>query len=287
MMKKLAILMATVAMGALVATPAYAGKPGGGNAASSKAVFSRDIGGVTFMPFTLPTDIDGNVLPLTDPATDCAPTGFDQPNDRLCTPWDTLYLLTDAIKTSTNGALEAVLSMECSLWTDSEAVANIGTTGSGGSRAGVEVRVFVDDVLMQPGPIVYCDRLQYIELTIPLLFVECALPPCPAVSSNDPFVVGLFQRTKNAHAYHFYLPNEATPTSLHTIEVEVRGIVQCFKDGAVANCSDSGIDIPKFIGSPPAEPGTIDGGTQAVIGKSTLVVEEHQNWRIMDDTVNP
>ena len=161
----------------------------------------------------------------------------------------------------------------------------IGATGSGGSRAGIEVRVYVDRVLMQPENIVYCDRLQYIELTVPVLTDSFG----GLVTSTDPFIVGLFQRTKNAHAFHFYLPNDATPTSLHTIEVEVRGIVQCFKDGLTVNCTDSGIDIPKFIGT--EETGVtgndIPGGTKAVIGRSTLIVEEHQNWRIIDDMVNP
>ena len=59
--------------------------------------------------------------------------------------------------------------------------------------------------------------------------------------------------------------------------VEARGIVQCFKDGGPSDCKDSGIDIPKFI---EGDSGTIDGGTKAVIGKSTFVIEEQQNWNV-------
>ena len=99
------------------------------------------------------------------------------------------------------------------------------------------------------------------------------------VTSVDPFVVRLFQRTKNAHTYHFYL---ATPdTELHDVLVEARGIVQCFKDGTSTECSNAGIDIPKFIDG--ENPDRLDGGTKAAIGKATLVIEEHQNWRIVDD----
>ena len=209
---------------------------------------------------------------------DCGSTEFDQPNDKLCTAWHTLFDVPDAIKTSTQGAVEAVVSAECSLWTDSEAAAMIGGSGSGGSRAGIEIRVTVDGQEMTPGQIVYCDRLQYIKLTIPELF---AVPPPPAapipVVSVDPFDLRLFQRTKNAAAYHFYLPTPST--ELHSFLVEARGIVQCFKDGLNVECTESSIDIPKFIGE---DGGPLDGGTKAAIGKSTLVVEEHNNWGIFE-----
>ncbi len=97
-----------------------------------------------------------------------------------------------------------------------------------------------------------------------------------SVYSDDPFIVGLFQRTKNAHSFNFY---QATGASEVGVMVQARGIVQCFKDGFSADCKDSGIDIPKFVGAD----GTIvdnqiDGGTKAVIGKSSFVIEEHNNW---------
>ena len=159
--------------------------------------------------------------------------------------------------------------MECALWTDSEASAMIGATGSGGSRAGIEVRVKVNGEEAHPGNVVFCDRLQYLSLTIPEMFA--GITP---VTSTDPFVVGLFQRTKNAHSFNYYLATGATEVA---VLVEARGIVQCFKDGGPSDCKDSGIDIPKFI---EGDSGTIDGGTKAVIGKSTFVIEEQQNWNV-------
>ena len=286
MIKTLTLVVAAAAIGALVATPAFAAKPGGGNAASSKAVFSNSPG-VSFMPFVAPGGDFSGTLPSCGGDAE-----FDEPNDKLCTGWKTLFDLEGAIKTSSTGALEAVVSVECSLWTDSEGSALIGATGSGGSRAGVEIRVFIDPTgdgttgLMDPGHIVYCDRLQYVEVTIPVLCTgafnndgSCTVP----VVSNDPFVVRLFQRTKNAHAYHFYLPTPAT--DVHDILVEARGIIQCFKDGVSTNCSNASIDIDKVIGSGDGSGTDLTGGTKAVIGTSTLVIEEHQNWRIMDDGV--
>ena len=254
-MKKVICRTLLVAFVALAVTPALFAQKGSKNNASNKAIFGTNLIGVTFEKF--------------DATENCGDTGFDQPNDKLCTPWMTLFDVPEAIKTSTQGGVEAVVSMECSLWTDSQAAAMIGTSGSGGSRAGIEVKVSVDGVYMYPGKIVYCDRLQYTKLTIPALFAGVT-----PVTSVDPFVLTLFQRTKNAHAFHFYLPTPAT--ELHSFLVEARGIVQCFKDGYDVACSESDIDIPKFIDGE----GTIDGGTKAVIGKSTLVVEEHNNWAI-------
>ena len=231
---------------------------GGGNAASAKSVFGHRYN----------DDIAFNKFVYPDKGVDCGNTGFEQPNNKLCTPWVTLFDVPDALKTSSVGGLEAIVSLECSLWTDNEASAKIGMTGSGGSRAGVEVRVLFDDKPAHPGNVVFCDRMQYTKLTIP----EMTNTVTGSVTSVDPFVIGLFQRTKSAHSFNWYL---ATPsTELHNIKVEVRGIVQCFKDGDDVECMDSGIDIPKFIDGD----GTIDGGTKAVIGKATLGVYEHQNW---------
>ena len=259
-MKKTILCLAAAALVAVAFTgAAFAAKPGGGNAASSKAVFSNNPNGVTFLPF-VPPDFPGTEACGMD-------SGFDPPNN-LCTPWMKLFDLPEAIKTSHTGALEAVVSLECSLWTNTEVQVIIGGTQSSGARAGVQVRVSVDGVLMEPGRIVYCDRLQFIRLTVPLLFVGAA-----PVTSNSPFVLRLFQRTKAAHAYHWYLPTPAT--DIHSIVVEVRGIVRCFKDGGSVTCEEASIDIDAMI----------FGGTKAAIGKSTVVIEEHQNWRIIDDGV--
>ena len=131
------------------------------------------------------------------------------------------------------------------------------------------LRVKVNGEEAHPGNVVFCDRLQYLSLTIPEMFA--GITP---VTSTDPFVVGLFQRTKNAHSFNYYLATGATEVA---VLVEARGIVQCFKDGGPSDCKDSGIDIPKFI---EGDSGTIDGGTKAVIGKSTFVIEEQQNWNV-------
>ena len=185
--------------------------------------------------------------------------------------------------------------MECSLWTDTEASAMIGVSTSGGSRAGVEVRVMLKGSTgfweeAKPGNVVFCDRLQYLKLEVPFLFVDVPLVETinpvtgeftttletHSVYSHDPFVVGLFQRTKAAHSFNFY---QATGASEVGVMVQARGIVQCFKDGINANCKDSGIDIPKFVaGDGTVLENQIEGGTKAVIGKASFVIEEHNNW---------
>ena len=244
---------------AVAATPAYAapgGNKGGDDGsktspAAAKAVMGTNYAGVTF------TEYDPTVL--------CDNTGFEAPN-MLCTEWYPLFDEPEALKTSSQGAIEAVVSLECSIWTTSQAVADIADSGSGGARAGVEVRVMLDGQYMHPGTVVYCDRLQWIQLTVPGLFD----PLGGAITSTEPFVLDFFQRTKSAHGFHFYLPTPAT--DLHSVLVEVRGIVQCSKDGVASTCEKAGVDTAKFFGE------TIDAGTRAAIGKSTLVVEEHSNW---------
>ncbi len=156
MIRNLSLLVAVAAIGALVATPAYAppgGKGGSGSAASSKAVFSNNPDGIMFAQVNTP----------------CPGTVFLTPTDAGCSAWMKLFDLPEAIKTSHTGALEAVVSMECALWTDNEVKVTLGDDKSSGARAGIEVRVKVDDIEMEPKNIVFCDRLQYIDLTIPAL----------------------------------------------------------------------------------------------------------------------
>ncbi len=59
------------------------------------------------------------------------------------------------------------------------------------------------------------------------------------------------------------------------------GIVQCSKDGLADTCANAGVDTVKFFGE------DIDAGTLAVIGKSTVVIEEHQNWRVLESEPTP
>ena len=248
--------------GGLIEAKNHKGGGGGGNAASSKAVWGTNLEGVTFTQF--------------DTTAPCGVTGFDTFEDpnALCTPWVALFDLQDALKTSTSGGLEAALSMECSLLTDSEAVAYIGQTGSSGSRAGVEVKVMMDapagmlpsDPMAyhyeaRPGTVVFCDRLQHLALTVPLMDAGVN-----HVTSTDPFIIRLFQRTKSAHAFHFY--KGMSNVDLHDIQAYVRGIINCHKDGVIVPCTNADVDATQIV----------EGNTKVAIGKSTLVVKEYNNW---------
>ena len=262
MKKAILCFAAAVLAVAVAAAPAYAapknggGDGGGGSPASNKAYFGINTTGVTFQDF--------------DPTVDCGAdnpyldTSFLEPN-QLCSKWMDIYDVPYALKTSTNGGVGVYVSLECALWTSSSAVAEIGASGSGGSRAGVEVRVVVNGQVAHPGNVVFCDRLQWVQLTIPNLFDSLG----GTVTSDAPFVLDLFQRTKSAHAFNYYL---ATGASEVGVTVEARGIVQCSKDGEVATCAEAGVDEAKFYGE------TIEAGTKAAIGKSSFVIEEVQNW---------
>ena len=253
---------------AVAAVPAYAGKGGGGGGgegspASNKAYFGINYEGVTFTKFT--------------PTVECSPegvepTGFLDPN-QICTEWAPLYDVPYALKTSTNGGVGVYVSLECALWTTSQASSMIGTSGSGGSRAGIEIRVLVNGAVAHPGNVVYCDRLQWIQLTIPEMTATVTLPDgtlaSGPVTSTDPFVLDMFQRTKSAHAFNFY---HATGAAEVGVTVQARGIVQCSKDGMPAPCKEAGLDEVKFFGE------DITAGTRAAIGKASFVIEEHNNW---------
>ena len=243
----LALAVAFAGLWLMAGDTVAAGK--GGNPASNKAVFSTNAVGVTFTEF----------VPAQNVA--CAGTGFEPPS-AFCTPFITLFNLVDALKTSTQGALEAEVSLECLLLTDSSAIAEIAATGTGAARAGIEVRVLFDGVVANPGNVVFCDRLQHLELTVPGLVVGG-----DPVTSTAPFIIRLFQRTESAHSFNFY--QGLTDVTLHDIKVEVRGIIQCSKDGAAAACSDVSVTFQDI---------SIGGGTKVAIGTSTLVVEEQQNF---------
>src|SRR5262245_37208332 len=74
-------------------------------------------------------------------------------------------ILNGYIKTSGVGDLLIGVSLECALWT---ATSNRATKGAdlttSSSRAAVNVTVVVDGVQATPGQVVYCDRLQQVNL---------------------------------------------------------------------------------------------------------------------------
>ncbi len=273
MKKAILCFAAAVFAVAVAAAPAYAapknggGDGGGGSPASNKAYFGINTTGVTFQDF--------------DPTVDCGAdnpyldTSFLEPN-QLCSKWMDIYDVPYALKTSTNGGVGVYVSLECALWTTSQASAMIGTSGSGGSRAGIEIRVLVNEAVAHPGNVVYCDRLQWIQLTIPEMTATVSfmsptgtVTASGPVTSTEPFVLDMFQRTKSAHAFNFY---HATGAAEVGVTVQARGIVQCSKDGMPAPCKEAGLDEVKFFGE------DITAGTRAAIGKASFVIEEHNNW---------
>jgi len=183
-----------------------------------------------------------------------------------------------ALKTSTNGAISASLSLECAIWTYTQ---NVVTTtfdsttrkSSGSSittaHAGVEVWVEIDGQQAEPGKVVYCDRLQAVGLTI---VNTCGIFNSDGTVSTSNFCVvdemvtlDLFQATKNANSFNFYLG--PLGTSVHSVVVKAKGFIECSKDGAKLD------DCPSTILNSFA-----NAKTAAAIGKRTLLVEEQQNW---------
>ncbi len=177
-------------------------------------------------------------------------------------------ILTGWVKTSNVGAILAGLSMECSIWTNTktEVTSNTGKTWST-ARAAVKVDVKVDSVSATPGQVIYCDRLQAVGLKLDTV---CQLTGSIAASGGctvtDTLVLELFQKTKNANHFNFYLPNSAVASSaaMHKVEVFVTPVIQCSDSTGSTTCSSSTY-------------GSLAGSTKALIGKATLVVENINN----------
>jgi hypothetical protein len=164
-------------------------------------------------------------------------------------------LFSGQLKTSNVGSILAGVSMECVLWTNT-----ITTSTSGGgknsssARATVKVTVNVDGQPMEPGQVVYCDRLQAVGVTL------------TTGVATDSVTIELFQATKNANHFNFY----AGPLSaiLHTVDVWAEGSVDCRDNsGNVIACPS----------------GTLAGfstGTKVGIGKASLVLQEENNTNL-------
>jgi hypothetical protein len=145
------------------------------------------------------------------------------------------------IKTSGVGDLLIGVSMECALWTRTiTKVTKGGSTATSSSRAAVNVTVKINGNEAVPGQVVYCDREQIVSLTFSSLTVEV----------TDAITLDLFLKTKNANHFNFYGLNPGS--GVHHIEVFADSLVQ-------------------------ADANTPSDSTRAVVGKRTLLVEEHNN----------
>jgi hypothetical protein len=177
----------------------------------------------------------------------------------------TLFDIPQAIKTSNGGSISAILSMEAALWTYNVTTAIVnGGKNSSSSRAAIKAWVEIDGVQMEPGLVVYADRLQATGLTVNLACQTSTVGETCTVTGD--VTLELFQATKNANSFAFF--QGPLDPIIHSVKVKAEGFIECHDgDGAVIAC--------------PA--GTLAGyenaSTMAVIGKATLLLEEQQNWR--------
>lgn len=203
------------------------------SAASNKAFFAGGYDGVIFAP------VSGG--------------GYSAPV--------TLYSIEQAVKTSNGGGISAILSMEAALWTYNltEAIVNNGKSSSS-SRAAIKAWIEVDGVPMEPGAVVFADRLQATGVELNL---TCVVPDTTCTVSGD-LTLELFQRTKGAASFVFY--SGPLPAEIHKVEVKAQALIECRSNGTVIDCPAATLD------------GYEDAMTQAAIGKSSLLVEEQQNF---------
>lgn len=178
-------------------------------------------------------------------------------------PVVTLFDVPAALKTSNGGAVSATLSMEAALWTYNltNAIVN-GGKASSSSRAAIKAWIEIDGKEMEPGMVVYADRLQATGLTVNLACQTSTVGETCTVTGN--ILLELFQRTKSAQAFTFFA-GPLTPV-IHSVKVKAQGLIECRANATVINCPAGTLD------------GYTDAQTMAAIGKATLVVEEQQNW---------
>ena len=178
-------------------------------------------------------------------------------------PVVTLFDVPAALKTSNGGAVSATLSMEAALWTYNltNAIVN-GGKASSSSRAAIKAWIEVDGTAMEPGMVVYADRLQATGLTVNLACATSEPGETCVVTGN--ILLELFQRTKGAQAFTFFAG--PLPALIHSVKVKAQGLIECRANAVVIPCPKATLD------------GYTDAQTMAAIGKATLVVEEQQNW---------
>ncbi|HEU4890151.1 MAG TPA: hypothetical protein VFT47_01290 [Vicinamibacterales bacterium] len=178
-------------------------------------------------------------------------------------PEITLFDVPAALKTSNGGAVSATLSMEAALWTYNltNAIVN-GGKASSSSRAAIKAWIEIDGKQMEPGMVVYADRLQATGLTVNLACQTSTPGETCTVTGN--ILLELFQRTKGAQAFTFF--SGALTPIIHSVKVKAQGLIECRANATVIPCPAGTLD------------GYADAQTMAAIGKATLVVEEQQNW---------
>jgi hypothetical protein len=116
---------------------------------------------------------------------------------------------------------------------------------------------------MEPGAVVYADRLQATGLTVNLACQTSEFPTETCVVTGN-ILLELFQRTKGAQAFTFF-QGPLTPI-IHHVAVKAQGLIECRANASVIPCPAGTLD------------GYTDAQTMAAIGKATLVIEEQQNW---------
>src|SRR5439155_7138768 len=121
----------------------------------------------------------------------------------------------------------------CALWTYTPvtAISNQGKTVVT-SHAGVKVWVEIDGQQAQPGEVVYCDRLQAVGLKVDS--VCSTSDPSITCTVTDTISLDLFQATKNANSFNFFL-GPLSPT-VHSVVAKAQGFVECSSNGSEIPC---------------------------------------------------
>jgi hypothetical protein len=141
--------------------------------------------------------------------------------------WQTV--LSNKIKTSSQKDLFVGASLEVGLFTRTLVKSKLMTSDTSLARGIIQVRVLVDGVQAEPGPVVYARRSQQLSATL-----EGAISSCLQIVTNadgtqsivlnpdcvTAEAIELILETMDAASFNFVAPNVAVGT--HTISVQAR-----------------------------------------------------------------
>jgi hypothetical protein len=206
-------------------------------------------------------------------------------------------ILTGHIKTSRVGAILAQVSSECAVLVDPQAYTYWGGYGYDALQShqsdsdfavqGVRilVRVLIDGVPAEPnrsdatgaGGVTFCDKVKGVYLAGSSYCYsnnDC--------DTEDYRTVGVFDATKSAHHFNFYLPNLKSTAYTHRVDVQAK--LECFSYGGYFE--DAQVNIP----GPGCNTANNGYGPLGFLGFRSLVLENVQNGNLFPkkfDVVDP
>jgi hypothetical protein len=120
------------------------------------------------------------------------------------------------------------------------------TRSSSSARATIKAWIELDGQAMEPGEVVFNDRLQATGLTLNL---TCSVSGATCTVGGN-VVLELFQSTKSANSFTFFLG--PLGSEIHSLKVRAQAQVECRENGTVIACPHQTLDAYAASTRPPS-----------------------------------